>query len=99
MHFHDDDDPTRNSFDECYTPLVEIKGFNALIDYKSFFDQPLKNKREAHLELIKMFRNNGYTADNLLDLLDYLYHQKYCKLIGIDLLRKKISVFLSKLFL
>ena len=33
-----DDDPTRNSFDEYYTPLIEIKDFNALIDYKSFFD-------------------------------------------------------------
>ena len=28
------DDPTRNSFDEYYMPLVEIEDFNALIDKK-----------------------------------------------------------------
>ena len=27
-----DNDPTTSSFDEYYMPLVEIKGFNALID-------------------------------------------------------------------
>ena len=31
-------DPTRNSFDEYYMSLVEIKDFNALIDNKLFFD-------------------------------------------------------------
>ena len=40
-------DPTRNSFDRYYMPLVEIKDFNALIDSKPFFDQPVKSKQEA----------------------------------------------------
>ena len=31
-------DPTRNSFDEYYIPLVQIKNFNALIDNKPFFN-------------------------------------------------------------
>ena len=31
----------------CYIPLVEIKDFNALIDNKPFFDQPVKNKQEV----------------------------------------------------
>ena len=35
---NDDDDSTRNSFDEYYMPLVEIKDFNALIDHKPYFD-------------------------------------------------------------
>ena len=34
------DDPTRDSFEQHYIPLVEIKDFNALIDTKPFFDQP-----------------------------------------------------------
>ena len=51
-------------------------------DNKPFFDQPVKNKREAYEKLIEMSRNNDYTAGNLLD---YLYHQRYSKLIGIDL--------------
>ena len=37
--------PTRNFFDKYYMPLVEIKDFNALIDKKTFFDQPVKNKK------------------------------------------------------
>ena len=40
------DDPARNSFDKYYTSIVEIKYFNALIDNKAFFDQPVKNKQE-----------------------------------------------------
>ena len=35
-------DPTRNSLDKYYVPLV--KGFNALIDNKPFSDQPVKKK-------------------------------------------------------
>ena len=38
-----DNDPTRNSFDKYYMPLVEMKDFNALIDNRLFFDQPVKN--------------------------------------------------------
>ena len=30
-------DPTRNSFDKCYMPLLEVKDFNALIYNKPFF--------------------------------------------------------------
>ena len=47
-------DPTRYSFDKYYMPLVEIKDFNALIDNKPFFDQPVKNKQEAYEKLIEM---------------------------------------------
>ena len=53
-----DDNPTRDSFDEYYMSLVEIKGFNALIDNKPFFDQPIKNKQEAYEKLIGMSRND-----------------------------------------
>ena len=34
-------------------PLIEIKDFSALIDNKPFFDQPVKNKQEAHEKLSK----------------------------------------------
>ena len=37
-------DFTRDSFDKYYMPLVEIKDFNALINNKPFFDEPLKSK-------------------------------------------------------
>ena len=68
------DDPTRNSFDEYYMPLVKIKHFDALIDNKPFFDQPIKTKHEAYEKRIEMPRNDDYTTESLLD---DLYHQKY----------------------
>ena len=43
----------RYSFDKFYMPLVEINDFNALIDNKSFFDQPLKSKKDAYKNLLK----------------------------------------------
>ena len=65
--------------------VVEINDFMALIDNKPFFYQRVKNKQEAYEELAKMSRNDNYTTANLVD---YLYHQKHCILIGIDLSRQ-----------
>ena len=90
-----DDDPTRNSFDKYYMPLTEIKNFHTLIDSKPFFDHPVKNEQEV-FEKLEMTRNDDYTAGNLLD---YLYHQKYYKLIDIDFSRQIIQAFLNKLIL
>ena len=47
-----DNDPTKNSFQKYYIPLVEIKAFDALIDYKQFFDQLAKDRQEAYEKLI-----------------------------------------------
>ena len=58
------DVPTRIFFDKYNMPPVEIKDFNALIDNKSFFDVPIKNKREAYEKLVEMSRNNDYTTGN-----------------------------------
>ena len=41
--------------------------------------------QEAYEKLIEMTRNDDYATENLLD---YLYHQNYCKLISVDLSRK-----------
>ena len=79
------DDSIRDSFDRYYIPLVKIKDFNALIDNKPFFEQPIKNKQEAYEKLVEMSRNDDYTTGNLLD---YSYHQNYYKIISIDLSRQ-----------
>ena len=52
------DNPTRDFFNKCYIPLVEIKDFNSVIDNKQFFDKPVKNKQEAYQKLIGMSRND-----------------------------------------
>ena len=59
-----DDDPTKNSSDEYYMLLVEIKYFNwlidlALIDNKLFFDQLVKSKHEAYEKPVERSRKDS----------------------------------------
>ena len=44
---------TRDSFDKYYITLVEIKDFNALIDNKPLFDQPVKTNKKRMKNLLK----------------------------------------------
>ena len=53
-----------------------------MIDVKSFFDTPIKNKEEAYEKIIEMGRNNDYTVGSLLD---YEYFSKHYKLDTINL--------------
>ena len=85
---------TRDSFHEYHVLLVEIKDLNALISNKPFFDQPGKNKQETYEKPIEMSKNDGYTTGNLLN---YLYYQKYYKLIGIDLSRQTNTSILQQI--
>ena len=52
------DNSKRDSFDQYYMSLVEIKDFNGLIDNKPFFDQQVKNKQEVYEKRIEMSKNN-----------------------------------------
>ena len=59
-----------------------MKDFNVLIDGKSFFDVPMKNKEETYEAIVEMSKNNNYTTVNLLD---YEYFSNHYKLITIGL--------------
>ena len=48
LPFENEED--RTSFSKYYVPKIEIKDFNVLLDGKSFFDVPKKNK-EAYKKL------------------------------------------------
>ena len=50
-----DSDPKKDSFDKHYMPLVDIKDFNAFIDNKPLFDQPMENKQEAYEKTMTNF--------------------------------------------
>ena len=56
-----------------------------MIDGKSFFDTPIKNKEEAYEKIIEMCKDSDYTTGNLLD---YDYFSNHYKLIAIDLHRQ-----------
>ena len=70
-----------------YLPNVEIKDFNVFIDWKSFFDLPVKDAEEAYKKIIEMSNNNDYTTGNLLD---FAYFKENYVLIAIHL-RKKLN--------
>ena len=53
-----------------------------LIEGKSFFDVPVKNKEEAYEKIRSINKNNDWTTGILLD---YEYFSKHYKLIAIDL--------------
>ena len=72
----------RTSFSKYYTPKVDKKDLIVLVDGKSVFDVPIKNKEEAYQKIIEMSKNNDYTTGNLLDCECI---SKHCKLISIDL--------------
>ena len=72
----------RTSFSKYYTAADEIKDFNVVVNGKSFFDVPVKNKEETYEKIIEMSKNNYYKTGNLLD---YEYFAKHYKLISIDL--------------
>ena len=64
--------------------LKDITDFNALIDNKTFFDQPVKKKTKQQQQktrsiwkvywFIAKSRNDDYTPGNWLD---YFYHQTH----------------------
>ena len=57
-----------NFFVKYEMPLGEIKYFNAIVDNKSFFGEPVKNSKKCMYEkLAKISRNNDYTTGNLFD--------------------------------
>ena len=66
----------KNSFSRYYVPNV------VLIDGKSFFDLPIKNKEETYEKIMSMSRNNDYATVNSLD---FAYFNENYRLTATDL--------------
>ena len=78
-------DPTRNCFINDYMPLVEITDFNALIDNKLFFKQPIKTNKKRMKSFSKChetmtLQQETYdiicTVKNIINSLIKIYHDK-----------------------
>ena len=72
----------RNSFSNYYVRDAKIEDFNVLVDRKSFFDLPVKNK-EAYKKIIEMGNSNDYIRLVIYQIL--LISKKHYKSIAIDL--------------
>ena len=59
----------RTSHSEYCLPKVEIKDYNAKIDHKNFFDQPINNDIKTYENIRKIAAGQGdnYTTGCLLD--------------------------------
>ena len=64
---------------------VKINDFNAFIDIKPFFDEPVKHKEETYKKFVEMSKNDDCSTWNLLNITN---HHNYYKLICIDLSRQ-----------
>ena len=85
LAFENDDQRTSNK--RYYTPNVEIKDYNVMIDRKNFFDQPVRNDKVIceNIRKIAIGQGDDYTTGCLLD---YTYFKKY-KMIAIDLSKQQ----------
>ena len=80
LSFENEDN--RTFYSKYHISIIEIKDFNVLIDARSYFDVPTKNKEEAYQKITELSKNGDYKTGNLLD---YEYFSKHYKLIAIDL--------------
>ena len=66
-----------------YLPTVKMKDYNAMINGKIFFDQPVKSSMRTYDNIRKIATGQGddYTTGCLLD---YNYFNTYDKMIAID---------------
>ena len=68
-------------------PKVEIKDYNAMVDGKNFFDQPINSDLKTYENIRRIATGQGddYTTGCLLD---YSYFKENYKMIAIDLSRQ-----------
>ena len=84
-----ENDAQRTSNKRYYIPNREIKDCNFMINGKIFFDQPVKNDKLTYKNIRKIATGRGddYTTGCLLD---YIYFNKYYKMIAVDLSKQKV---------
>ena len=76
----------RRSFSKYYTPTVEIKDYNVIIDREPFYEIPIKNKEETYKAITELIRNDLLRTGNEFN---FEYFCEHYKLIAIDLSKQK----------
>ena len=76
----------RRSFSKYYTPTVEIKDYNVIIDGELFYEIPIKNKEETYKAITELIRYDLLRTGNEFN---FEYFCEYYKLITIDLSKQK----------
>ena len=76
----------RRSFSKYYTPTVEIKDYNVIIDGEPFYEVPIKNKEETCKAITELTRSDLVRTGNEFN---FEYFCDHYKLIAIYLSRQK----------
>ena len=79
----------RSSFSKYYTPTLEIKDYNVLIDLQPFFDVPIKNKEQTYKAITELTNHDNYTTGNSLT---YEYFCNTYKVIVINLSKQNLEL-------
>ena len=86
MAFPNEED--RSRFSKYYTPTVETKDYNVLIDQQPFYEIPIKNKEQTYKAITELIKDGDFTAANFLS---YEYFCNTYKLIAINLSKQNSS--------
>ena len=62
MAFPNEED--RISFSKYYTPIVEIKDYNVIVNGEPFYETPIKNKEETYKTITELIRNDLLRTGN-----------------------------------
>ena len=73
-------------FSKYYTPTVEIKDYNVILDGEQFYEIPIKNKEETYKSTTELIRRGLARTGNDFD---FDYFSEHYKLIAIDLSKQK----------
>ena len=84
LDFRNEED--RRYFPKYYTPTVEIKDYNVIIDGEPFYEIPIRNKEEIYKKITELIRNDLLRTG---DKFNFDYFSEHCKLIAIDLSKQK----------
>ena len=80
--------PTRNGRRKYCLPRIDLEKYNAIIDGRNFYDNPIERDVEKYRELKKVMIGKGedYATGYLLD---FNYFDKHYKLVAVDLSKQK----------
>ena len=84
LAFPDEED--RRSFSKYYTPTVDIKDYNVIIDREPFYEIPIKNKEKTYKAITELIRIDLVRTGNEFN---FDYFCEHYKLIAIDLSKQK----------
>ena len=78
--------PNEELYTNYYTPTIEIKDYNVIIDGEPFYEIPIKNKEETYKPITELIRSDLVRTEKEFN---FDYFSEHYKLIAIDLSKQK----------